>query len=203
MAARVVRTAAIRVRLSVAQPVVVADLEEALGARSDGTDVVDDDVEAAEVRGTRTTSSAGASGSERSMATASTCPVSDSATSSSVIDRAPAIDLGALGDQGTRDGEADALARAGDDGDLVGEMQVHARDARPFGGIAAWSRWSYPASASAAMASALGVPGSAKYRKIDCPSVPTRGSRTYRERRGRRPCGAAAHGCRPRRGVTS
>ena len=70
-------------------PVVVADVEEAPGARRDGSDVVDDDVQPAEVCGPRHQLGR-ASASARSIATARTCPVSDSATSSSVIERAPA-----------------------------------------------------------------------------------------------------------------
>ena len=49
-AALVVRTAASRLRLSVSSHSRSLNLQEALGARGDGTDVVDEDVEAVGLR---------------------------------------------------------------------------------------------------------------------------------------------------------
>lgn len=46
-------------------------------------------------------------------------------TSSGGTVRAPVHDVDALGDQGAGDGQPDALAGSGDDGDLAGQLQVH------------------------------------------------------------------------------
>ena len=59
------------------------------------------------------------------------------------------------------------------------EVEVHAHDARAAAESSLVPLVLPCFSELAAMASALGVSGSAKYRNIDCPSVPTSGSRTY------------------------
>ena len=107
-------------------PVLVGDSQEAVEPRRDRADVVDEDVERARTRERAATSTAGPSGVPRSTWTGCDArPARRQRPAGRWLAGAGGDD--ALGDQGPGDGEADALARAGDDGDLACQADVHHR----------------------------------------------------------------------------